>query len=70
MKEKVYKLGELFCGPGGIALGAKNANVYDSLTNTNYKIEHKWANDYHSETCETYQHNFPNHKTFSATGHQ
>jgi site-specific DNA-cytosine methylase len=22
-----YKLGELFCGPGGIALGAKNAQI-------------------------------------------
>lgn len=60
MKKKIYRLGELFCGPGGIALGAKNANVYDSTTDTSYKIEHKWANDYHSETCETYQHNFPN----------
>lgn len=62
MKEKVYRLGELFCGPGGIALGAKNAIVYDSETDTRYKIEHTWASDYHVETCETYQYNFPNNK--------
>ena len=24
---KVFKLGELFCGPGGIALGATNATI-------------------------------------------
>ena len=58
MKEKVYKLGELFCGPGGIALGAQNANVYDPITDTKYKIKHMWANDYHAETCETYKFNF------------
>jgi hypothetical protein len=28
-KEKTYCLGELFCGPGGIALGASNAKVND-----------------------------------------
>ena len=62
VKEKIYKLGELFCGPGGIALGAKNAEVFDPSTDTKYKIEHTWASDYHVETCQTYQHNFPNHK--------
>ena len=58
MQEKVYRLGELFCGPGGIALGAQNADVYDSATDTKYKMKHMWANDYHPETCETYKHNF------------
>lgn len=59
MKEKKYKLGELFCGPGGIALGAKNTEVNDIKNNLSYKIEHVWASDYHNETCDTYKLNFP-----------
>lgn len=51
----VYRLGELFCGPGGIALGAKNAFV--SKNNIDYTITHAWANDYDPETCKTYIHN-------------
>lgn len=60
MKHKIYKLGELFCGPGGIALGAKNATL--SVGDTKYCIKHVWASDYHPETCQTYQHNFPDVK--------
>lgn len=50
---KVFELGELFCGPGGIAWGATHAICKDS----DYKIVHKWANDYDESTCETYRHN-------------
>ncbi|MBQ6654339.1 MAG: DNA cytosine methyltransferase [Erysipelotrichaceae bacterium] len=46
--DTVFRLGELFCGPGGLAWGAKNANV-DGM-----KIEHAWANDYDFDTCQTY----------------
>lgn len=49
----VFKLGELFCGPGGIACGAMNAKSSDG-TNT---VEHAWANDYDFDTCETYRKN-------------
>ena len=52
-QETVFRLGELFCGPGGLALGAKMA----SIDNPNYRIEHKWANDYDQSTCETYTRN-------------
>ena len=38
-----FKLGELFCGPGGIALGALNANVEHN--GEKYSIVHEWAND-------------------------
>lgn len=48
-----FKLGELFCGPGGIALGAMNAKIEDE----NYRIVHKWATDYDPDTCETYKYN-------------
>ncbi len=49
----VYRLGELFCGPGGIAWGALNADI----GNDNFKIIHQWANDYDKDTCETYRYN-------------
>lgn len=50
---KEFKLGELFCGPGGLALGATTAQISDK----SYKIVHKWANDYDSDTCKTYRRN-------------
>ena len=49
----IFKLGELFCGPGGIAWGAQNARIEDN----NYRIVHKWANDYDHNTCVTYINN-------------
>lgn len=45
-----FRLGELFCGPGGLAWGAINA----SIEKKNYKILHQWANDYDKSTCNTY----------------
>ena len=52
-KITVFRLGELFCGPGGLALGATTA----SIDNPDYKIIHKWANDYDESTCRTYRRN-------------
>lgn len=55
-KETVtFKLGELFCGPGGIGLGALNATV--ETADKIYKIEHQWASDYDKDTCDTYRQN-------------
>lgn len=54
-----YILGELFCGPGGLALGALNASITDS-NGDKHVIEHGWANDYHKDTCETYKYNLCN----------
>lgn len=48
----VYRLGELFCGPGGLAYGAINADIGNGD-----KIVHAWANDYDQSTCETYTRN-------------
>jgi len=47
-----FKLGELFCGPGGLALGALQPEVtkHDRL----YKIVHAWANDIDHDSCLTY----------------
>lgn len=53
-----FKLGELFCGPGGLALGAKLA----SEEMVDYSIVHAWATDYDQDTCETYRRNLcPEH---------
>ena len=49
----IYRLGELFCGPGGLAWGAINANI----GRDDFGIVHAWANDYDSDTCDTYRHN-------------
>ncbi len=53
-----FKLGELFCGPGGIAYGALNAHSADGK----YSIVHEWANDYDKDTCATYCHNISKDK--------
>jgi DNA (cytosine-5)-methyltransferase 1 len=47
----IFRLGELFCGPGGIAWGATNAHI----DNDDFGIIHQWANDYDADTCETYR---------------
>lgn len=53
-----YRLGELFCGPGGLAWGAINADI----GNPEYSITHQWATDYDESTCETYRRNIcPEH---------
>lgn len=51
MSEKhSFKLGELFCGPGGIACGAL-ASISDD---GKYDVVHAWSNDYDVDTCKTY----------------
>ena len=50
-EKKIFRLGELFCGPGGLAYGAMTAD------NEVYKIVHAWANDYDKDTCDTYIYN-------------
>ena len=51
-KLKTFRFGELFCGPGGLAIGAiyAKAEIVDAL----YQINHMWANDYDSNSCKTY----------------
>mgnify|MGYP003291087894 CR=1 FL=1 len=49
----MFRLGELFCGPGGIACGAKMADI----GNEDYSIVHQWATDYDANTCQTYTRN-------------
>ena len=48
-----FRLGELFCGPGGLAWGALHADI----GNPDFRIVHQWANDYDKSTFETYRRN-------------
>lgn len=50
-----FRFGELFSGPGGLALGAKSASVTSGRQV--YSISHAWATDYDKDTCATYRHN-------------
>ena len=59
-KSKSYGIGELFCGAGGLALGASWAKY------KNRKIHHVWATDKNKDACETFKKNIniPNDKVF------
>lgn len=46
----VFKLGELFCGPGGLACGAFSASSDDGQL----LVRHAWATDYDKDSCSTY----------------
>ncbi|MBC6399899.1 MAG: DNA cytosine methyltransferase [Ekhidna sp.] len=50
-----FRLGELFCGPGGLGLGATQAAF--THNNEKFSVTHEWASDYDKDTCETYRHN-------------
>lgn len=48
-----FRLGELFCGPGGLAYGAMHAKSDDE----NFSVEHAWSSDYDMDSCITYTSN-------------
>jgi len=50
-KDKIFRLAELFSGPGGLALGATQASAGP------YSITSVWANDIDKDTCVTYRNN-------------
>ena len=53
INKTIFKLGELYCGPGGLACGALRSKSDDGLLS----ITHAWANDYDPDTCATYRKN-------------
>lgn len=53
---EIFKKGELFCGPGGLALGAKRAVIKGEVGET-FKVVHTWANDIDMDACKTFSHN-------------
>ncbi len=50
-----FRLGELFSGPGGLAVGAFSASV--KAKGEIFRITHGWASDYDPDTQVTYTHN-------------
>lgn len=48
-----FKLGELFCGPGGLAQGVLSATSDDN----EFAVSHGWASDYDADSCSTYTSN-------------
>ncbi|MGP9695024.1 DNA cytosine methyltransferase [Brachybacterium sp. AOP25-B2-12] len=54
-----YVLGEMFSGPGGIALGAEFANRPPEMVGRSSTTAHGWAVEYHSDTADTYRRNIP-----------
>lgn len=55
---KTYKLGELFCGPGGFAEGARQTKLFS----------HVWANDIDESALNTFKHNHPECETIRGDG--
>lgn len=58
-KNIVFKLGELFCGPGGLALGAGLARNISNSGRT-FSISHAWGVDKDSAAIQTYINNIAN----------
>jgi DNA (cytosine-5)-methyltransferase 1 len=50
-----FRLGELFCGPGGLGYAATGARL--SVGGAEFAIEHAWANDWDEGACRTYARN-------------
>lgn len=52
-ENRTYRLGELFVGAGGMALGAHKARM------NGYRFVHVWANDMDEDACNSLQNNLP-----------
>ena len=52
----VFRKGEFFCGPGGLALAAKDSSFIDK-DGKKYIVRHQWANDIDYSACKTFAHN-------------
>lgn len=57
LQHMIFRKGELFNGPGGLALGAKNAGFIHPETGEEWGIQHIWSNDYDINACRTYAYN-------------
>lgn len=53
MTGQTYRMGELFSGPGGMAMGARLA----AQSVEGVGLRHAWANDFDLDTCMTYMRN-------------
>jgi DNA (cytosine-5)-methyltransferase 1 len=48
----IFRKGELFCGPGGLALGARFVRF--NHNGEEFGVQHQWANDIDLEACRTF----------------
>jgi len=53
--QMIFRKGELFCGPGGLALGAKEAVDVFSKSGERFSVVHEWANDIDEDACNTFR---------------
>ena len=60
VKQKKFVLGELFCGPGGMAIAADNVSVFDTK-GIKYFVSHKWGLDFSKAACATFEKNLKKH---------
>ncbi len=60
VKKNKFTIGEMYCGPGGIGLAAKQSKLI--VKGNKYGFEHIWATDNHKDTCMTFQSNIPSLK--------
>jgi len=60
MKQTIFKLGELFCGPGGLAIAAHDTEeVLNEQTGERYSIDHVWGVDKSASAIMTFRANLP-----------
>lgn len=59
MKDIVFRLGELFSGPGGVGLGAALSEVI--VDGIRYRTQPAWINDLDQDSCRTWEHNVLNY---------
>lgn len=55
-RDRQFRLGELFSGPGGIGCGAAESEV-TSKEGVTFSFKHVWSNDYDKSSCETFKQN-------------
>lgn len=53
----IFRLGELFCGAGGLGLVAEMSQNYYDSNNKEWGLSLAWATDYDEDSCKTYRNN-------------
>lgn len=59
MKHPKVRIGELYCGPGGLAVAAQHSHL--EVNGRLVGFDHVWASDYDADTCQTYEANIARH---------
>ena len=55
---KKLTVGEFYCGPGGLGLGAKLARIKNKK-GEEFSFKHVFATDYDQDSCDTFKKNMP-----------